>query len=213
MTMGFKLESKTVVSIARIVLFGIALIAIALMVDVPDSTNTYDTYAEQVDDLRKRARAEKLRADSLNRVILERDIKIEQSDRRVRTLNTQLATLRGSTSVLEGQVDSLTETLTDSVTMAREIIPRQATIIVQKDEEIKTQGLIITEHVYTIHLRDQTISGLRISNDSLTALVLDIPEAPPNPNKLFGLIPMPSRTTTFVLGAVVGGVAVVSLVK
>lgn len=211
MPISFKLDQKTVLSIARLVLIGVALIGLALMFDVPQSTDSYDQYAQQVDSLRRAGRRQLVIADSLKRVIEQRNTKIQQSDRRVAALNRELTFLRGHTQGLTDEVDSLKETLTDSVAMAREIIPRQERIIVQKDEEIEKQGLIITEHLYTITLRDSTILNITTSRDSLADIVRRMQPAPPNPNKLFGIFPMPSRTTVFVVGTATGAAAATAI--
>lgn len=48
--------------------------------------------------------------------------------------------------------------------------------------------------------------------DSLAVIVANIPEPPKNPNKVLGFLPKPTRTQTFILGAVVGGVAAWKLI-
>jgi len=48
--------------------------------------------------------------------------------------------------------------------------------------------------------------------DSLAAIVAAIPEPPKNPNKVLGFIPKPTRTQTFILGTLVGGVAAWKLI-
>ena len=48
--------------------------------------------------------------------------------------------------------------------------------------------------------------------DSLAIIVANIPEPPKNPNKVWGFIPKPTRTQTFILGALVGGVATWKLI-
>lgn len=205
--MPLTIDTKTKRSIARIVLIGLGLLAIALMVDVPESTDSYDEYASQVEQLRRDGHRQLVVNDSLKKVIADRDTLIRRSDRRVASLNQQLDVLRGQTAGMEGELDSLKETLTDSVSMAREIIPRQEKVIENKNKEIQSQGLIITEHLYTISLRDSSIVNLRVSNDSLSGIIRRMRPAPPNPNKLFGVIPMPSRTTAFVVGGAAGAAA------
>jgi len=48
--------------------------------------------------------------------------------------------------------------------------------------------------------------------DSLATIVAAIPEPPKNPNKVLGFIPKPTRTQTFILGTLVGGVAAWKLI-
>ena len=86
-------------------------------------------------------------------------------------------------------------------------------------DENKLMGIQIRD----LELRDVTRLGtitslqtsLRIETqraDTLQAIVLQIPMAPPS-DKIFGIISLPSRKTSFVVGTIVGAVGSILLDK
>ena len=84
-------------------------------------------------------------------------------------------------------------------------------VVEQENEELKValsaadmlqQNLVNQVALLTMSLDTQTLRA-----DSLYTIVMNIPEPPSNPNKVFGFIPKPSRIQSFFIGAALATVA------
>ena len=95
------------------------------------------------------------------------------------------------------------ETITDTLQLAREILPLKDSIITKQETTITTQDKKITELESALKSKDTAIALLTLSRDSLQTVIKNIPPAPKNPNRMFG-IKLPSRKASFVVGVVAG---------
>ena len=84
-------------------------------------------------------------------------------------------------------------------------------VVEEENEELKValsaadmlqQNLVNQVALLTMSLDTQTLRA-----DSLYTIVMNIPEAPSNPNKVFGFLPKPSRIQSFFIGAALATVA------
>ena len=98
------------------------------------------------------------------------------------------------TSLVVVYKDSIIGNLKGQVIIAESIITDQHVVIAQRDSQT-----VLLQHAVTV-------ASTRA--DSLQHILRTLPKPAPNPNKLFGFIPKPSRTvvgvTALVLGVVVG---------
>jgi hypothetical protein len=168
---------------------------------------------QQIEQYRKDAQIASRYADSLNSIIVVKKEEARQAESRANVLGTQVSRLKKETSSLRGQADSLKQTITDSVELARRVIPLQDSIIAHQDSTIVKQDSQIVSLRYAGFKKDTTITLLTFSRDSLQTIVNNAPKPPKNPNKLFGLINLPSRKSVAIVSAVGGAIAALLVVK
>ena len=170
-----------------------------------------DIYISEYKQFQKEAESASALADSLMLEVEESEQKAEEAQQRANELAEDVVELKAETDNLKNRRDELRAQLEagDSLSAeaALQMIPIQDSIIEQQDSIIETQGLQITELNSVILRKDFSIGVLTTAVDSLQVIVNNIPPPPPNPNKVFGFIPKPSRTQTFIVGIIVGGVA------
>jgi len=170
-----------------------------------------DIYISEYKHFQKEAESASALADSLMLEVEESEQKAEEAQQRANELAEDVVELKAETDNLKNRRDELRAQLEagDSLSAeaALQMIPIQDSIIEQQDSIIETQGLQITELNSVILRKDFSIGVLTTAVDSLQVIVNNIPPPPPNPNKVFGFIPKPSRTQTFIVGIIVGGVA------
>jgi uncharacterized protein (DUF4213/DUF364 family) len=161
----------------------------------------------------------KLQADAANKMVdsLKTVIVIEENEARAaigqaNIYAAQVKTTKNQVVGLKLNEDSLRKTITDSIEMARRIIPKLDSIIAQQDTVILHQDGEIKDLRFALQKKDTVISLLTYSRDSLQKVIITIPMAPKNPNKMFG-ITLPSRTVTFIAGTVIGLVTAMGVLK
>ena len=169
-----------------------------------------DKYIEEYEQFEEDVAVAREFADSLQEELVENEVQELQDSMVVivSTLNTskdRIAELDREKQVLKAQV-------TDSILNETppEVIEYVA-LVEQENEELKValsaadmlqQNLVNQVALLTMSLDTQTLRA-----DSLYTIVLNIPEPPSNPNKVFGFIPKPSRMQSFFIGAAVATVA------
>jgi hypothetical protein len=168
---------------------------------------------QQIEQYKKDAQTASRYADSLNRIIVTKKEEARQAESRANVLGTQVSRLKQETNSLRGQADSLKKTITDSVELARRVIPLQDSIIAHQDSTIVKQDSQIVSLRYAGFKKDTTITLLTFSRDSLQTIVNNAPKPPKNPNKLFGFINLPSRKAVAIVSAVGGAIAALVIVK
>ena len=171
-----------------------------------------DTYISEYKTFKAQADSANHFADSLKTQIVIQENEARTAIMLSHVLGQQVKTLKTKTSDMKDNRDSLKKTITDSTEMARKIIPVQDSIISHQDTIIHKQTEQIEHLSKALTLKDSTISLLTWSRDSLQTIIRNIPPAPKNPNKMFGLN-LPSRTTVGIEGFVVGVVASFALHK
>jgi len=188
----------------RLKLLGLLLIFAAVLY-WQDSTSddAMDKYISEYKKFQAQADSASKFADSLAQevVIAENEARAAQS--RAVVYSRQATELKNETLNLMDRAQMLTETITDTLTLARELLPIKDSIITKQETTITTQDKQIQELESALKSKDTAISLLTLSRDSLQTVVNNIPPAPKNPNRMFG-IKLPSRKTSFVIGAVAG---------
>lgn len=188
----------------RLKLLGL-LLAFAAVLYWQDSTSddAMDKYIAEYKKFQAQADSASKFADSLAQevVIAENEARAAQS--RAVVYSRQATELKNETLNLMDRAQMLTETITDTLTLARELLPLKDSIITKQETTITTQDKQIQELESALKNKDTAISLLTLSRDSLQTVVNNIPPAPKNPNRMFG-IKLPSRKTSFVVGVVAG---------
>ena len=104
------------------------------------------------------------------------------------------------------------ETLTDTLEMARQLLPLKDSIIAQQQETINTQSAQVSELERALANKDNALRLSLIRGDSLQTVINLIPPAPKNPNRMLGFR-LPSRKTSFLVGVAMGLGAGILVIK
>jgi len=151
-------------------------------------------------------------ADSLKTQITIEENEARAAESRAKVLWSQVVELRASTTNLKTVAATMSKTITDTLELARAILPVKDSIIAQQEITIETQASQVSELERALKNKDNAILLLTTSRDSLQKVVINIPQAPKNPNRMFG-IKLPSRKMSFLVGIGVGVVSGVLVVK
>jgi len=171
-----------------------------------------EQYIEKYNTFKTQADATNKMVDSLKTIIVIEENEARAAISRANGLATQAKVAKGQVIGLKTDADSLRKAITDSTEMARRIIPKLDTIIARQDTVILHQDGEIKDLRFALQKKDTVISLLTFSRDSLQKVINNIPPAPQNPNKMFG-ITLPSRKVSFIAGTVVGIITAVVILK
>ena len=113
----------------------------------------------------------------------------------------------------QSSFDIVKPLITDSF-YPKELPPMPIIGVHTKEQEntINTQDTQIGQLNKALNSKDNVINLLTLSRDSLQKVVINIPQAPKNPNKMFG-IPLPSRKVMLVTGFIAGVVTTATVMK
>lgn len=167
------------------------------------SDDAMDKYIAEYKQFQAQADSASKFADSLAQEIVIADNEARAAQGRANVYSKQVVSLKNETSSLKDRAQELTETITDTLELARQILPLKDSIITKQETTISTQGNQIQELETAIQKKDDALKLALLRGDSLQTVVNNIPPAPKNPNRMFG-IKLPSRKTTFIVGVVAG---------
>lgn len=171
-----------------------------------------EQYIEKYNTFKAQAESTNKMVDSLKTIIVIEQNEAHAAIDRADLYAAQAKTAKGKVVGLKSNEDSLRKTITDSTEMARRIIPKLDSIIAIQDTVILHQDGELKDVRFALQKKDTVISLLTYSRDSLQKIIITIPMAPKNPNKMFG-ITLPSRTVTFIAGTVIGLVTAMGVLK
>ena len=215
--LNFGKEFNTLTSVSRLAIVGGAIFIISFMLGRSDGKGKLEQFNLEYSEFKNNSEKTSNYADSLKGIVgklqdenIKKDgivkkltISIAYRETQQKLLKTDLsklerhanllADLMVDTSLVVVYKDSVIGNLKSQVVLADSVIGDQHSIIAQKD----SQTLLLQRAV--------TVSSTRA--DSLQHILRTIPKPAPNPNKLFGFIPKPSRTVVGVTGFVLGVVA------
>jgi hypothetical protein len=194
------------------------------------SESKLDTWRTDFKEFREEAAVTIQLADSLQQLadvaVAVADSATERADSlvgEVRGRDLLISDLRDRTKEIEVANDSTFATLTqgrDEETVVREEHPvavpwirltfslrKENSLLSKQIDVFRVQRTSFEEldatRLTTIMAWETGFNLQRARADSLQQIVINIPDAPPT-EKLFGIIPLPSRQTSFIVGAVVG---------
>jgi len=176
-----------------------------------------DIYIEEFNQFKEQAEKTQQFADSLTSLVEEYKEEIEELNDSVLVQTSELTRASTVVATLSARTEELRDQLNDSV---MEETPEQVVVYIDELEEenvaLKDNVSAANQLIATLQIQSdlfQTSLTLETTRaDSLATIVAAIPEPPSNPNRVFGFIPKPSRTQTFILGTLVGGVATWKLI-
>jgi hypothetical protein len=188
----------------RLKLLGL-LLAFAGVLYWQDSTSddAMDKYIADYKKFQAQADSATKFADSLVQEITIADNEARAAQGRANLYSRQATELKNETLNLMDRAQLLTETITDTLQLARQILPLKDSIITKQETTITTQDKQIQELEIAILKKDDALKLALLRGDSLQTVVNNIPPAPKNPNRMFG-IRLPSRKTSFIVGVVAG---------
>lgn len=201
-----KLFAETITAVlplAKLALVAMGALALVMVVKYNGKQDEMDKYIAEYKTFQTQAAATSKYADSLAQEIVIADNEARAAQSRANTFKKQAIESRNETMNMMDRAQVLTETITDTLTLARAILPLKDSIITKQETTISTQDKQIQELENALKNKDTAISLLTLSRDSLQTVVNNIPPAPKNPNRMFG-IKLPSRKTSFVVGVVAG---------
>lgn len=176
-----------------------------------------DIYIEEFNQFKEQAEKTQQFADSLTSLVEEYKEEIEELNDSVLVQTSELTRASTVVATLSARTEELRDQLNDSV---MEETPEQVVVYIDELEEenvaLKDNVSAANQLIATLQIQSdlfQTSLTLETTRaDSLATIVAAIPEPPSNPNRVFGFIPKPSRTQTFILGTLVGGVVTWKLI-
>lgn len=174
------------------------------------STSYFDkkeqSYLAQMKEFEKQAKIATRYSDSLRSKILVHIEDTRAAELKASIFASQARQSRNTTNKLLHDLDSLREMITDSLEMARVIIPKQDSIISQQQTMIDTQDTQITFLNVALSSKDTALTISIQRGDSLQRVVDNIP-TPPSPP----VFPKITRKQAF-LGGIVSGVLLTALI-
>lgn len=175
-------------------------------------------YMEKAEKHQKAAERAILKADSLEQINQYLNRISAEASQRAAALEAQAKRQQAINAERKKKIDSLTAALdststpSDSITTLVEIVEEQKDVISSQDTTINTQRKQIAE-MKIAQTADSIVKANQAATiDSLKVVIEKTPYLEQDPDKLFGIIPMPSRKTSFITGAVVGAITILLLV-
>ena len=176
------------------------------------SDDAMDKYIEEYKEFQAKADSVTELADSLKEEIVIADNEARVAQSRAQVLGRQVNSLKNETLSMAERAQVMQETLTDTLELARQVLPLKDSIIAKQKETIDVQGGQVKELESALLSKDNALRMAMIRGDSLQAIINLIPPAPKNPNRMFG-IKLPSRKASFAIGLAMGLGAGVLVIK
>jgi hypothetical protein len=216
--LNFGKKFTALTSMSRLAIVGGAIFIISFMWGKSDGNSKLEKFNAEYSEFKNNAQKTATFADSLKNEVQKLQEKNVQKDNIVKKLSISIA----NRSTQQDQLKVKLVKLEDHTNLLNELIIDTSLVIIYKDsviDNLKNQviiadstivdqsSIIAQKNSQTVLLqRAATLSSTRA--DSLQHILRTLPNPVPNPNKMFGFIPKPSRTvvgvTAFVLGVVAG---------
>lgn len=185
---------------------------VAVMLVNTQKQDEMDNYIAMYNEYKTQAENTSKFADSLKTHITIAENNARAAESRAAVLGRQAASSRASTTELSERAAAIQGAVTDSIQLARELIPLKDSIITQQETTIVIQDKQIIELNTSITNKDTAILLLTTSRDSLQSVINNLPPAPKNPNRMFG-IKLPSRKVSFIAGTLLGAITIGVVLK
>jgi hypothetical protein len=209
---------STLNSVGKLAIVGGVIFIISFMLGKSDGNSKLEKFNIEYLEFKNNAQKTATFADSLKNEVQKLQDENAQKDGIVKKLTVSIAyrniqkdALRTNLIELENHVTLLNESIVDTslvVVYKDSIIGNLKKQVVVADSTIVDQSLIIAQKDAQSVLLQRAVALSSTRADSLQHILRTLPKPTPNPNKLFGVIPKPSRTvvgvTAFVLGVVAG---------
>ena len=188
----------------KLKLLGLLLVfAAALYWQDSRSDDAMDKYIEEYKEFQAKADSVTELADSLKEEIVIADNEARVAQSRAQVLGRQVNSLKNETLSMAERAQVMQETLTDTLELARQVLPLKDSIIAKQQETITTQDNQVKELESALSSKDNALRMAMMRGDSLQAVINLIPPAPKNPNRMLGF-KLPSRKASFLVGVAIG---------
>lgn len=211
-----KLIAETISAIAplfKVIALMAGVFVVTTFVNDLQYKSEIETYVTQYEQYRDRAQVALNTVDELQDLVNESqaraDDAVAQANSYQSEINRLRFTLRAPASPRPAaSPPQIPNNLQETIYSLETIIDAQQHEIVVQDSIINLQDKQINSLRFALTEKDVQLTTLTQGIDSLRTIVLDLPEAPNNPDKLFGVIPMPSRSTSFAAGVAITAIAI-----
>lgn len=176
------------------------------------SDDAMDKYIEEYKEFQAKADSVTELADSLKEEIVIADNEARVAQSRAQVLGRQVNSLKNETLSMAERAQVMQETLTDTLELARQVLPLKDSIIAKQQETITTQDNQIKELEIALSSKDNALLMAMMRGDSLQAVINLIPPAPKNPNRMLGF-KLPSRKASLLIGVAIGLGAKILVIK
>lgn len=188
-------------------IFGVAMYSLDA-----NNQDEMDRYINGYNEYKTKAEATTRFADSLQTQILIQENETRAALSRAEVAATKASEYKSQTTTLIAQASVIRETVTDTIELARTLLPLQDSIITQQKFTIETQHTQISELQTALNSKDVSLKLTSKRGDSLLTVLNLLPPAPKNPNRMFG-IKLPSRKTSLLIGIGIGIGASILVIK
>ena len=216
--LNFGKEFTGLTSVGRLAIVGGAIFIVSFMLGKSDGNSKLEKFNIEYSEFKNNAQKTATFADSLKNEVQKLQDKNAEKDNIVKKLSisiayrtTQKNALQSNLTELENHANLLNNLTMDTslvVVYKDSIIGNLKKQVVVADSTIVDQSSIIAQKDAQSLLLQRAVALSSMRADSLQQILRTLPKPAPNPNKLFGFIPKPSRTvvgvTALVLGVVVG---------
>jgi lipopolysaccharide export LptBFGC system permease protein LptF len=194
---------SAVIPIAKLVLVFAGVLGLVMVVKYNGQQDEMDRYIAQYKEYKTQAEATSKFADSL-----QTQITIQENETRAALSRADVAArkaeeYKAQTNTYTVAAVAIRETVTDTIELARTLIPLQDSIIAQQQLTIEAQDVQITELNTALNSKDVSLKLALQRGDSLQTVLNLLPPPPSNPNRMFG-IKLPSRKASFLVGLGMG---------
>ena len=192
-----------VLPLAKLALVAMGVLALVMVVKYNGKEDEMDRYIAQYNEYKATAEATSKFADSLSVQIIIQENETRAAEARAAMAARKANEYKSQTLVYTTQVAAIRETVTDTVELARQLIPLQDSIISQQQLTISTQDTQINELQSALNSKDVSLKLALQRGDSLQTVLNLLPPAPKNPNRMLGF-KLPSRKASFLVGLAMG---------
>ena len=197
-------ETLTVVlPLAKLALVAVGALVLVMVVKYNGKEDEMDRYIAQYNEYKATAEATSKFADSLSVQITIQENETRAAEARAAMAARKANEYKSQTLVYTTQVAAIRETVTDTVELARQLIPLQDSIISQQQLTISTQDTQINELQSALNSKDISLKLALQRGDSLQLVLNLLPPPPKNPNRMLGF-KLPSRKASFLVGLAMG---------
>lgn len=196
--------------ILKMILIAAGTALVTVMIVNTGKQDEIDVFVAQYESAKTQADSASAYADKLKKEIetqrasaLAAETRAAEYSSRIASLNARTEQLTQRRLALAVQLDSV-KTIADSVETYSETVSVQDSIIAKKDTIITNQQSQINQLDIALAHKDTTIILLTVSRDSLQTAINKLPPVPTNPNRTIFGIKLPSRKTSFIIGALAG---------
>jgi len=171
-----------------------------------------EQHAKELREFQEKAASAVAFADSIEAVGAARQQRMAALEGQVRDLRSKRPEKAQLDSAKTAIVAAMEAAEGDSVAMARTVIPAQQVLLERQDSTIKVLDAVLVRQDTLLAQKDSSLADCRAASDSMRA-VLRNPPKPPRPSVFLGLFPLPSRTTSALLGTAAGVLATLFFLK